>query len=153
MKIYYLFVLFLFSIALGSCEKSNEEKAKESIRKYLNENLDDMSTYESVKFDNLDTVYMVESGTSIDSENVKYKIMYQMFHSYRLKDVHGVKYLTKAYFKINNNFEVIENSEISFIKPGNKIIPTFKLPSEKEVEAYLNSLALDSASADTAVAF
>jgi hypothetical protein len=137
MKIYYLFVLFLFSIALGSCEKSNEEKAKESIRKYLNENLDDMSTYESVKFGNLDTVSKLDiRGTSIESEKVKYLFMYQMFHSYRLKDEKGAKYITKNYFKLNGDFEVIEFGTNSFAFDPMSIVEN----------AYADSAAADTSS-------
>ena len=148
-----LTILFLFSVSLLGCQKSNEEKAKEAIRTYLNENLDDMSTYESVKFGSLDTVYMVDySGTSDASANVKYKLVYQMFHSYRLKDANGIKYLTKNYFELDNNFEVFNKGDISFKNFGVKGVPILQIPTDKEVEAYLRKQTFDTDAADTAAA-
>ncbi len=148
-----LSLLFLFSLLLISCEKSNEEKAKNAIRTYLNENLDDMASYESVKFGSLDTVYMVDYGrTSDSSANVKYKLVYQMFHSYRLKDANGIKYLTKNYFELHNNFEVFDKGDISFKKFGVNGVPILHLPSDKEVEEYMRLVVVDTAAADTAAA-
>lgn len=123
MKKISLIILSLISILLFSCDNSNEKKAKEAIRNYLNENLDDMSTYEPVKFGPLDTVmtrvdlssFTSKAKDSADSSKIKIiDINYEMFHSYRLKDGKGAKYLTKRYFKLNSNFEVIEFGTNSF---------------------------------------
>ena len=133
-----IFLTILFALSLISCEKSNEEKAKEAIRTYLNENLDDMSTYESVKFGTLDTLIKLDlSGTSFAKSDVKsLGNKFQMFHSYRLKDEKGAKYLIKKYFKLNNNFEVIDFKEYPF---------KYDLFASK-------AIPIDSAAADTAAA-
>lgn len=96
-------IFILISFLLFSCEKSNEEKAKEAVRNYLYENVDDFSTYESVKFGSL-----IVSNIDLN-DTTTYSPEYQMFHSYRLKDEKGLKYLTKKYFKLNSSFEVIDS--------------------------------------------
>lgn len=192
-------LLFLLSISLLSCEKSNEEKAKLAIRTYLNENLDDMSTYEVVKFGNLDTVFVFngqriiinnhsnsfkiannkakgnilgfidnQENTVIPFDSIHHKlifangrmilyenqsnlfydittvkteklkklnilnlpklkhrnnvvkfskpdtIQFEMLHSFRLKNEKGSKYLTKIYFILNSNFEVVSTNDFSY---------------------------------------
>jgi hypothetical protein len=192
-----LSLLFLFSIAILGCKKSNEEKAKDAIRTYLNENLDDMSSYEAVKFGTLDTVFVFDGQRVLinnpnnsfrivqneekelgffdyrehnvivfdslrhnllfvnsrmvlyDNQNIvfydistrkteklkKLKIsnlpklkhknivinfskldpnQFEMLHSYRLKDEKDAKYLTKKYFILNSNLEVISNNDFSY---------------------------------------
>ena len=191
--------LFLFSLSLFGCQKSNEEKAKNAIHTYLNENLDDMATYEVVKFGNLDTVFVFDGqrvlinnpnnsfiivkskakgdvlgfldkleNNVIPFDTLRHKILFannrmvlydnqnivfydistrkteklkklkisnlpklkhrnnvinfskldpnqfEMLHSYRLKDEKGSKYLTKKYFILNSNFEVISNNDFSY---------------------------------------
>lgn len=225
MKNLTLLIIFLFSLSLLGCEKLNEEKAKTAIRNYLNENLDDMSTYEAVKFGTLDTLYnyngyririyntnnpfqivhskkiernnqlgflddemdlvipydstrhklilfkgkillfdendevfyqtsinsaekIVKNGDSnflnIESQNKQIIIykpsanQYEMFHSYRLKNNKGAKYLTKKYFKLNNHFEIIDLKEYSF-----------KFDPYVGVE----TIAIDTAAADTAAPY
>ncbi len=154
MKNLTLSILFLFAFSLISCQKSNEEKAKEAIRTYLNENLDDMSTYEPVKFGSLDTVMKrvdlsefdklpnPKAKRNDDSEKIKYiDLNFQMFHSYRLKDEKGAKYLVKKYFKLNNNFEVIDFKEYPF-----------KYDPFASIAIPIESAAADTAAADTAAA-
>lgn len=145
MKKILLIIVSLFSILLFSCENSNEKKAKEAIRNYLNENLDDMSTYESVKFGTLDTVmtrvdlssFTSKAKDSDDSSKIKIiDINYEMFHSYRLKDGKGAKYLTKRYFKLNSNFEVIDFGPNSFAFDPMSIVEN----------AYADSAAADTSS-------
>ena len=96
-------MLFLFSLSLFSCEKSNEEKAKDAIKTYLNENLDDMSSYEEVKFGSLDMLFNKEN---IEMFSIDKETKFQMFHSYRIKLNSGNKILIKKYFLINENFEI-----------------------------------------------
>lgn len=97
-------IFILISFLLFSCEKSNEEKAKEAVRNYLYENVDDFSTYESVKFGSL-----IVSNIDLN-DTTTYSPEYQMFHSYRLKDEKSLnKYLIKKYFKLNSSFEVIDS--------------------------------------------
>jgi hypothetical protein len=118
-----IFLTILFVLSLISCEKSNEEKAKEAIHTYLNENLDDMSSYEPVKFGTLDTVYKLDlSGTSFANSDVKSLVdEFQMFHSYRIKD--GInKHLVRRYFKINQKFEVIDISNYTYVNRVNNVI-------------------------------
>lgn len=194
-----IFLTILFTLSLISCEKSNEEKAKEAIRIYLNENLDDMATYEIVKFGELDTVFVFDGqrvlinnpnnsfiivknkakgdvlgfldkleNNVIPFDTLRHKILFannrivlydnqnivfydistrkteklkklkisnlpklkhmnkvinfskldpnqfEMLHSYRLKDEKGAKYLTKKYFILNSNLEVISNNDFSY---------------------------------------
>lgn len=147
MKNLSLTILFLFSISLLGCQKSNEEKAKEAIRIYLNENLDDMSSYEAVKFGTLDTLFVkldLSEYNKPSKPNTKAKILdvtFQMFHSYRLKDEKGAKYLIKRYFKLNNNFEVIDFKE-----------NPFKYDPFASIAIPIDTAAADTAAADTAAA-
>lgn len=98
---------------MTGCRKSNDEKAKDAIKSYLNENLDDMSTYEPVKFGNLDSLKELDL-TSTSLENSKDSSLYfEMFHSYRIKGVDGAKYLTKEYFILNSKIEVINKQPYS----------------------------------------
>lgn len=150
-----LTILFLFSLSLLGCKKSNEEKAKEAIQTFLNENLDDMSTYEPVKFGSLDTVMKRVDLSEYDkSPNPKAKhnddspklkfidLTFQMFHSYRLKDEKGAKYLIKRYFKLNNNFEVIDFKE-----------NPFKYDQFASIVIPIDTAAADTAAADTAAPY
>ncbi|RVU26971.1 hypothetical protein EOJ36_02950 [Sandaracinomonas limnophila] len=68
-------IIFIFSIFIISCKKSNEEIAKESIRNYLNENLDDISTYEPVKFGKLDTIFSFQ-GNIIKIKNLNEPLIF-----------------------------------------------------------------------------
>lgn len=101
--------LLIISFALFNCNQSNEEKAKEAIKTYLNENLNDMSTYESVKFGQLDTTMILDlTGTSFEKKAKGFK--FQMFHSYRLKNADGQKEIFKGYYLLDNNLKVISFS-------------------------------------------
>lgn len=113
MKKYPITLLIILSITIAGCRKSNEEKAKDAIKTYLNENLDDMSTYEPVKFGDLDTLKALDlTGTTL--ENSKHSSLYfEMFHSYRIKGSDGAKYLTKDYFVFNSKIEVINRRPYS----------------------------------------
>jgi hypothetical protein len=107
--------LIILSIILVGCRKSNEEKAKDAIKIYLNENLDDISTYEPVKFGNLDTLKKLDlTGTSLKNSRGN-SLDFEMFHSYRIKGRDGAKHLIKEYFKLNSKIEVIEKQSFSFI--------------------------------------
>lgn len=229
MKNIFITILFLFAISLLGCQKSNEEKAKEAIRTYLNENLDDMSTYEPVKYGKLDTLYIFD-GNIIHIYNINHPLQfvhsksaernnqlgffndvtglvepydslqhklfllkgqiilhsnvdnhfysvvfnpkeniqknkdsdlpviksqnrpitfsklapnqYEMFHSYRLKDEKGAKYLIKNYFKLSNHFDVIDSKSYSF--KFNPYVGVESIP--------IDSAAADTAAADTAAA-
>lgn len=98
-----ILLTILFAFTLISCEKSNEDKAKEAIRIYLNENLDDMSSYEPVKFGSLE---MLVNIGNFQFYSIEKDTKYQMFHSYRIKLNSGDKILVKKYFLINENFEI-----------------------------------------------
>jgi hypothetical protein len=128
MKKFSITSLIILSIAIVGCSKSNEEKAKDAIKTYLNENLDDISTYEPVKFGNLDTLKKLDlTGTSL--ENSKNNSLYfEMFHSYRIKQSNGEKYLIKEYFLINSKIEVINKHSYS-----SKPIQMPELPAEWQV--------------------
>lgn len=107
MKKYSVMFLTILSLIFISCEKSNEEKAKDAIRTYLNENLDDMSTYEPVKFGKLDSI-------KIETADLKDNSLYfEMFHSYRIKESNGTKYLIKEYFLLNSKIEVFNKQPYS----------------------------------------
>jgi hypothetical protein len=137
MKNLSLSLLFLFSIALFGCEKSNEEKAKDAIRTYLNENLDDMSAYESVKFGQLDTTMILDLiGTSSKPQSRGFR--FQMFHSYRIKNDEGQKKIYKGYFLLNKELKVVSFSSNSYPLLFEARIPNPIIESE-------------SADADTAV--
>ena len=96
MKKLFLTILYLSALSLISCEKSNEEKAKEAVYIYLNQNLDDMSSYESVKFGTLDSVDKTKNTVQSNWD-------FQIFHSYRIKDNEGHKVLEKEYFILISN--------------------------------------------------
>ncbi len=53
---------------MTSCEKSNNNKIKESISTYLNENLDDMSSYEPIKYGHIDTI-LIFKGYVVKFQN------------------------------------------------------------------------------------
>ncbi|MCZ2479052.1 hypothetical protein G9H64_09975 [Aquirufa nivalisilvae] len=116
MKKHFHFALVLLIFLLISCEKSNEEKAKESIYTFLNENLDDMTTYEPIKFGSLDTVLKVinlEEFDQLNRDNWK-DINLEMFHSYRIKEGDR-KRIFKRYFKLNRKLEVIALSDYTYL--------------------------------------
>ncbi|EKN09451.1 hypothetical protein HMPREF1076_04480 [Parabacteroides goldsteinii CL02T12C30] len=46
-------------IILCSCQKSNEDKAKEIVKQHLKENLNDWNSYEPISFSPLDSVFSV----------------------------------------------------------------------------------------------
>ncbi|MCX6194283.1 MAG: hypothetical protein NTX34_07360 [Cytophagales bacterium] len=96
----------IFSILLNSCGNSNEEKAKDAIRTYLNENLDDMSTYEPVKFGELEPLTNKEVGEFYD---VNLESRYQMFHSFRVVNKEGRKVLIKSYFLFNETLTITQD--------------------------------------------
>jgi hypothetical protein len=149
MKQTILFISYFIFLALISCKKPNEEKAKEAIRTYLNENLNDNATYESVKFGKLDTLFQLDvTGTSFATADNKYIFHYQMFHSYRLKDEKGKKYLTKTYFELNNNFDVVHLSDYSSKVEGEKP-KILRIPSDKEVKEFGQTVVADTAEFNT----
>lgn len=141
MKKYLLNTLLLLTLTLISCEKSNEKKAKESIYTFLNENSDDMSTYEPIKFGSLDTVLKVvnldENRNGNSQSNHWKEINLEMFHSYRIMDGDR-KRLIKRFFKFNGKLEVIAISGSTYIN-----------------SPYQNNLMIgpDTAAADTAVSY
>lgn len=51
------FILLLSVVCLSACEKSNEDKAKEAVDKYLKENLKDPSSYEFMSIGTIDSTY------------------------------------------------------------------------------------------------
>lgn len=150
MKQSTLSFLIITILAIISCNKSNEEKAKEAIESYLNENLDDMTTYEPVKFGKLDTILKLDiSGTSFAKGNKKYLYHFEMFHSYRLKDGNGRKYITKVYYELNENFAIISSKDFSSVNPGEKL-NVLRVPTDKDLEEFMRLVAVDTAAADTA---
>ncbi len=102
MKNFYPKILFLLSLSLMSCEKSYEQKAKDAIHTYLNENLNDVSSYEAVKFGKLDSISDLYVGNSRYSH-----WKFQMFHSYRILTFSGQKIIIKEYFIFNSKWEVV----------------------------------------------
>ncbi len=133
-KIYF----FLLFIANASCNNNIEDKAKDAIYNYLNENLDDESNYESVKFGRLDTLFRLDvSGTKYASSGEKYLYRYQMFHSYRSLDENGRKYLERDYFILNNNLEVIVVLDWSTIANW-KNVNQSSIPSEIDINDFLH---------------
>ena len=111
MKNLILSIIFLFSLSLLGCQKSNEEKAKEAIRIYLNENLDDMSSYEAVKFGTLDSINKPDKSYKTNRFDLR-RLQpsfpeLQMFHSYRIMGDNGHKILYKSYFWFDNKLIVI----------------------------------------------
>lgn len=136
MKIHTQILLLILSIILFNCKQSNEDKAKEAIRTYLNENLDDMSTYEAVKFGQLDTTMVLDlSGTSFEKKAKGFK--FQMFHSYRLKNTNGQKEIFKGYYLLDSKLNVISFSNT---------------PYHLLSEALIQQPAIDYSDADTAAA-
>jgi hypothetical protein len=116
MKKFSVAFLTLISIFVFSCKNSDDEKARNAIRTYLNENLDDMSTYEPVKFGVLDTLPKInlESAPNTKPKDKTSNLQFLMFHSYRLKRSDGSKHLIKEYFKFNANIEVINSMDAPF---------------------------------------
>ncbi|MHA8103938.1 hypothetical protein [Aquirufa nivalisilvae] len=116
MKKHFPYTRVLLILLLISCEKSNDEKAKESIYTFLNENLDDMTTYEPIKFGSLDTVLKItdlEEYNQLNADNWK-EINLEMFHSYRIKEGDR-KRIFKRYFKLNRKLEVIALSNYTYL--------------------------------------
>jgi hypothetical protein len=105
-KKYSLILFTIFSILLNSCGNSNEEKAKDAIRTYLNENLDDMSTYEPVKFGELEPLTNKEVGEFYD---VNPESRYQMFHSFRVVNKEGRKVLIKSHFLFSETLTITQD--------------------------------------------
>lgn len=132
-------LLFLFfSVHLMSCENTIEDKAKDAIRNYLNENLDDVSIYESVKFSSLDTLFRLNiSGAKYPYPGKQYLYRYQMFHSYWTVDENGRKYLERSYFILNNNFEVIVTLDWSTVANW-KNVKQSRIPSEIDINDFLH---------------
>lgn len=121
------FILF-FSIIIFSCEKSKEEMAREAVYTYLNENLDDISTYESVKFGTLDSIDKIKN-------NVPPNWVFQIFHSYRIEEKEGSVILNKEYYILNSQLEVVKTTEFNYSNKINNYI--------------LNNVAVDSVAVDT----
>jgi hypothetical protein len=109
------FLTILFALSLISCEKSNEEKAKEAIHTFLNENLDDMSSYEAVKFGTLDSINKPDKSYKTNRFDLR-RLQpsfpeLQMFHSYRIMGDNGHKILYKSYFWFDNKLKVISERD------------------------------------------
>lgn len=140
-KKHSLILFTILSIILNSCGNSNEEKAKDAIRTYLNENLDDMSSYEPVKFGTLDSLISIDlTGTTLaDGNQKKLPTELEMFHSYRLKEKDGSKYLVKEYFKLNSKLEVISSRKLSY---------NFRFNGVSSLDLDINRMPEDTAAAE-----
>ncbi len=106
-----IFFTTFFALLIISCEKSNEEKAKNAIHTYLNENLDDMATYEVVKFGNLDSINKPDKSYKTNRFDLR-RLQpsfpeLQMFHSYRIMGDNGHKILYKSYFWFDYKLKLI----------------------------------------------
>ena len=112
-----VFILF-FSLTIFSCEKSKEEVAREAVYTYLNENLDDISTYESVKFGTLDSVDKIKN-------NVPPDWVFQIFHSYRIEENDGNIVLNKEYYILNSQLEVVKTTEFNYSNKTNNYISNY----------------------------
>ena len=67
LKMKYLMFFLLMLLFLTSCQKSNEDIAKELIKQSLKENLDDWNSYESVSYGALDSVFsLMETDSTIN---------------------------------------------------------------------------------------
>lgn len=64
-------VVFLFIIFISACT-SNEKKAENACKKYLNETLHDFKSYESVSWGSLDSSYTV-ADSSDEIKNLEYE--------------------------------------------------------------------------------
>lgn len=95
------FYFCFFSVHLMSCENTKEDKAKDAIHIYLDENLDDMTSYEPVKFGNL--VQFPDSLLN-HPDFINSKPAFKMFHSYRIMGKKGHKILLKKIFVLNKDF-------------------------------------------------
>jgi hypothetical protein len=112
-----IFLTILFALSLISCEKSNEEKAKVAIKTYLNENLDDMTTYEVVRFGTLDSIHNTKNTLQPNWN-------FQMFHSYRIMGKRGYKTLKKRYFIFNSKLEIVTDNYYNFkIIEADSVVP------------------------------
>lgn len=67
----HLICILFATLLFCSCQKTNEDKAKDVIQQYLKENLNDWNSYESVKFSALDSAFTrsLESPEVCDAKN------------------------------------------------------------------------------------
>jgi PBP1b-binding outer membrane lipoprotein LpoB len=91
--IFLIFIVFY----LFSCSNNDpKQKVENEINEYLSKNLDEYSSYESVEFGELDTLW---------NENRK-QIGWHIFHTYRC-NIDGVKNTTTTVFTFDDKFENI----------------------------------------------
>ncbi len=70
--------ILIVSLLLMGCEQSKEQQIKTAIKTYLNQNLDDISSYEPVVFGKIDTLNII-NGYIINYTN--YNNPYQIVHN------------------------------------------------------------------------
>lgn len=93
-KIMFLAVMAMFLLACSS----NQKKAEQSVQTYLEENLNDPKSYESIEFGKLDSIKGYKEG---DAKK------WVIFHSYRAANAFGAKMKFASYFELNNDFKVV----------------------------------------------
>lgn len=80
LKMKYLMFFLLMLLFLTSCQKSNEDIAKELIKQSLKENLDDWNSYESVSYGALDSVFsLMETDSTINDVELVLKRLERSF--------------------------------------------------------------------------
>ena len=103
MKKSILFFVFLSAI-FASCSKTPEQKAQQSVKDYLQKNLNDAKSYESVNFGKVDSVF---SSFDESKEGIELKLKENM--------------LSERVVELSNRIDVAEStSELNKIIEENK---------------------------------
>lgn len=125
MNIKLILVVLIFSLT-GGCKKTNDEIAQEAIKSYLNENLDDMSSYEPVLFDNIDTL-LVFKGYIVNYQNHKnpFQVVYNKkgnlgFYNSKEKTVLVFNENDLDIFLINRSIGIFDHKRYQFYLVENK---------------------------------
>lgn len=104
--------VFAVALIFISCSKTPQEKIEDLIKNYVLENTNDASSYQSVSFGDLDSLFM--------DKNKKTFYGYKMKHKFRAKNAFGAVILNEMEFMIGEDF---------------KINPPFLIEMEAEKEA------------------
>jgi hypothetical protein len=160
MKNRILIITAILLVFTSSCSKTDEEKAKNSVKNYLENNLNDASSYESVvfeKFKKIPDINFSQVKKQVENKYTKEILQnrfkefnnvsnlkesdlhYEILHKYRANNSLGAKILEESYFILDKNFNVLithnESIETTIINTKNKI-----KEEEEAINDMMNSL-------------
>ncbi|MES1221633.1 MAG: hypothetical protein ABUT20_39400 [Bacteroidota bacterium] len=98
-------ILLFFILLLFACSQTNEQKSAIAIKKFLQNVLNDPSSYEPVDFGKLDSLFLRDP-----SNNQKFFSGYSVVHSYRAKNAFGALVLSVDTFWIEKNYKWATNT-------------------------------------------